>query len=419
VLTLGTNPSEDGIHVKALNSTTPFVVHGSIVSNSNIVVTNGSLQSNAGVYAHTGCTGTIVSTPAASCSAGTAADPGYQFEPAYGSPANAVPPYQAVPAATSANCPGKVMTFEPGYYDDAAALSNLMAGTGSNPCKGSVWWFKPASTTSTSTTPRTRCCQAPTRGRSTTASSLPELRSSAADNVLAQTAAPGNGPRCVPEPDQVDVGGRGAVHLRRRQPAAGHPEPQMPRSARPYRSPAKPARRLPSTASRLARKPRRRSRPSAPTSATGTLFAPPAGKTLAEGAAASGDGLVDTWAQDHGQQPDGHPVAVDVRARDGRPSRLDPDVGEAALRLRRVRRGHLPAGRSSHAVRCRCSRRSPGSLSSASHAAGATQLVDLLDTSVTGLSAWIHSNGFPDCPRRTRRRRPGRSPSGSTPCCWT
>jgi hypothetical protein len=47
-----------------------------------------------------------------------------------------------VPAATAANCPGKVMTFQPGYYDDAAALSSLMSGSG-GPCKGSVWWFRP------------------------------------------------------------------------------------------------------------------------------------------------------------------------------------------------------------------------------------------------------------------------------------
>jgi hypothetical protein len=33
------------------------------------------------------------------------------------------------------------MTFAPGYYDDAAALSDLMDGNGA--CKGSVWWFQP------------------------------------------------------------------------------------------------------------------------------------------------------------------------------------------------------------------------------------------------------------------------------------
>jgi hypothetical protein len=143
ILTLGTDPLEHGIDVKALNGSTPFTVHGSVISNSNIVVTNGSLNSNAAVKAHTGCSGTINSVPAAVCNAPIVADPNYQFEPAYGSPANTVPTYRTVPAPISANCPGKVMTFLPGYYDDAAALTNVMSGGGSNPCQGSVWWFKP------------------------------------------------------------------------------------------------------------------------------------------------------------------------------------------------------------------------------------------------------------------------------------
>lgn len=143
ILTIGTNAGEDGLNIKALSSSFPFKVHGSVVSNSNIRVTNGELESNVGVYARTGCVGAIVSNPPPACSSGPTADPGYQFEPAFGSPANAVPPYRPVPAVAAANCPGKVVTFQPGYYDDAQALSSLMNGTGSNPCKGSVWWFTP------------------------------------------------------------------------------------------------------------------------------------------------------------------------------------------------------------------------------------------------------------------------------------
>ncbi|MDQ1740580.1 MAG: hypothetical protein QOE53_2232, partial [Pseudonocardiales bacterium] len=130
---------EDGVNIKALNNSIPFKVHGSVVSNSNIRVTNGSLESNVGVYAHTGCSGTIISTPPPACGSGPTVDPDYLFEPAYGS--NAVPTYRPVPAAVSANCPGKVMTFLPGYYDDAQALSSLTDGNGA--CKGSVWWFTP------------------------------------------------------------------------------------------------------------------------------------------------------------------------------------------------------------------------------------------------------------------------------------
>ncbi|MFL6161826.1 MAG: hypothetical protein ACJ74U_06315 [Jatrophihabitantaceae bacterium] len=144
ILTLGTDSGEDGLNVKTLNNSIPFLVHGGVVSDSNIRVTNGSLQSNTTVFAHTGCSGTIVSNPPpAVCNSGVAADPNYAFDPSFASPANTVPTYRAAPAATSANCPGKLVTFQPGYYDDAAGLNSLMNGVGSNPCKGSVWWFQP------------------------------------------------------------------------------------------------------------------------------------------------------------------------------------------------------------------------------------------------------------------------------------
>lgn len=143
ILVMGTNAGEDGLNIKALNNSTPFRVHGSVVSNSNIRVTNGSLETNVGVYARTGCSGTILSTPPPACASGPTGDPGYQFEPAFGSPAGAVPTYRQAPAAVAASCPGKVVTFQPGYYDDAQALTSLMSGAGSNPCKGSVWWFTP------------------------------------------------------------------------------------------------------------------------------------------------------------------------------------------------------------------------------------------------------------------------------------
>ncbi|HEY0165438.1 MAG TPA: hypothetical protein VGB75_00220 [Jatrophihabitans sp.] len=142
ILTMGANPGEDGVNIKALSSSFPFRVHGSVVSNSNIRVTNGSLESNVGVYARTGCSGAIVSTPPPACSSGPTADPGYQSEPAFGSPANAVPTYRPVPAVAATNCPGGVMTFQPGYYDDGQALSSLMSNSGGS-CKDSVWWFTP------------------------------------------------------------------------------------------------------------------------------------------------------------------------------------------------------------------------------------------------------------------------------------
>lgn len=134
ILTLGQVPGEDGLNVKALNTTLPFSVRGGIVSNSNINVTSGSLQTTSTAYAHTGCAGTISATQK-KCDAPTLADPNYPKNDA------AVPPYTPVPANVAASCPGGVVTFTPGYYDDAAALSDLMSGNGA--CKHSVWWFRP------------------------------------------------------------------------------------------------------------------------------------------------------------------------------------------------------------------------------------------------------------------------------------
>jgi hypothetical protein len=135
ILTLSSDAAEDGLHVKALNKSVPFTVHGSVASNSNITVTNGTLKSDGAVQARTGCSGTIVSTPAPVCNGPAVNDPNYPAA------ATTVPAYQAVPVNTVASCPAGVVTFQPGYYDDAAALSNLMSGNGA--CRGSVWWFTP------------------------------------------------------------------------------------------------------------------------------------------------------------------------------------------------------------------------------------------------------------------------------------
>jgi hypothetical protein len=136
ILTLGRIPGEDGINLKPLNSGSVFRVHGVVFSNSNINV-QGTLNTNTAVYARGTCAGTIQSSPAASCNYGNTAnalgnDPGY-------TPATAtVPVHQPLPACTTKN---SVVTFLPGYYDDAAGLSAMMAGNSA--CKGSTWWFKP------------------------------------------------------------------------------------------------------------------------------------------------------------------------------------------------------------------------------------------------------------------------------------
>ena len=146
LLTLSQNPNEHGLDVKENSLTIPFSVHGGILSNSDIDVEQGTLQSNSTVQANTGCPGpgTIIGVPMpVTCTgAGIAQDPAITKPGKYDPEATTLPHYQAVPANVAASCPGGVVTFRPGYYDDAQALSDLMSGNG--PCAGSVWWFSPA-----------------------------------------------------------------------------------------------------------------------------------------------------------------------------------------------------------------------------------------------------------------------------------
>ncbi|MEV6872995.1 hypothetical protein [Amycolatopsis sp. NPDC051128] len=133
ILTLGTG-GEDGLNIQQPTGSS-FKIHGTVYSNSNINVVNGSLDTNTAVYARSGCSGTIRSTPPPSCSyAGSSlgADPGYA--PALTS----VPPLQKLPPCTKA---GSLVTFQPGYYDDAVGLSAMMSS--SSKCKDSTFWFKP------------------------------------------------------------------------------------------------------------------------------------------------------------------------------------------------------------------------------------------------------------------------------------
>ncbi|WP_086853644.1 hypothetical protein [Amycolatopsis kentuckyensis] len=133
ILTLGTG-GEDGLNIQQPTGSS-FKVHGIVYSNSNIRVVNGSLHTNTAVYARGACSGTIQSTPTPSCGYGGSslgADPGYA--PALTS----VPPRQALPPCTKA---GSLVTFQPGYYDDAAGLSAMMSS--SSKCKDSTWWFTP------------------------------------------------------------------------------------------------------------------------------------------------------------------------------------------------------------------------------------------------------------------------------------
>jgi Tfp pilus assembly protein PilV len=136
ILTLGRIIGEDGLNIKQPTGST-FMVHGIVFSNSNINVVNGSLNTNAKAYARGACSGTIQSTPAASCNYGTTANP-LGDDPGYSPATPTVPAYRPLPACTT---PDSVVVFQPGYYDDASGLSAMMAGNSA--CRHSTWWFKP------------------------------------------------------------------------------------------------------------------------------------------------------------------------------------------------------------------------------------------------------------------------------------
>jgi len=136
ILTLGKIAGEDGLNVQQPTGST-FRVHGAIFSNSNINVVNGTLDTNTRVYARGACAGTITSTPAPNCNYGTTANP-LGDDPGYAPASATVPAYRPLPPCTT---PNSVVTFEPGYYDDAVGLSDMMAGNSA--CRHSTWWFKP------------------------------------------------------------------------------------------------------------------------------------------------------------------------------------------------------------------------------------------------------------------------------------
>lgn len=135
ILTTGNSATEDGITVDQPTGST-FRVHGPVFSNSTISINNGSLTTNNAVYARRACTGTITSTPAASCSYGSPNALGN--DPHYAAAISSPPVYRALPTCDTAN---SVVTFRPGYYDDAVGLTNMMAGNSS--CRHSTWWFQP------------------------------------------------------------------------------------------------------------------------------------------------------------------------------------------------------------------------------------------------------------------------------------
>lgn len=140
ILTLGNTAGEDGLQIKSNNSA-GFHVHGVVMSNSNINVTANSLSTNSGVYARggtVGCSGPITSdtSPFSAKTCQNSVGSALNVDPNYAPEITTAPVYRAVPACPSSSS----ITLQPGYYDDAAALTNL---TGGPSCTGKTWYFAP------------------------------------------------------------------------------------------------------------------------------------------------------------------------------------------------------------------------------------------------------------------------------------
>lgn len=112
-------------------------VHGRVFSNSTITLRGGAstLTAEGRVTARGACDAGVTTTrPPLACNQGSGAipsgdDPNYS--PAVGSP----PTVRQVPSCGAS----WLVQFQPGTYDDAVSLSNLMTGG----CAGKVFWFQP------------------------------------------------------------------------------------------------------------------------------------------------------------------------------------------------------------------------------------------------------------------------------------
>lgn len=109
-------------------------------TNCNGVFVQGpdSNPANVTVTAENGCVGTVVSAGSKNCPSSHSIagdDPAIPFPTAYAQPTAGATP-QALPT-----CAGNPVTFDPGYYDDAVGLSQLMGGGGA--CGGKTFWFRP------------------------------------------------------------------------------------------------------------------------------------------------------------------------------------------------------------------------------------------------------------------------------------
>jgi hypothetical protein len=118
--TVGTTGTLQGMLLKPLGAgnNAPMPVRGGVASRSYITVTNGALVTDGYVMAQGACTGLIVSNPPAACN-----QPGSVPVPATEpSPLTSVPTFRD-PSTYTGTC-----VFQPGFYNNATALTDAVNG---------------------------------------------------------------------------------------------------------------------------------------------------------------------------------------------------------------------------------------------------------------------------------------------------
>lgn len=131
--TIGTSGAWQGMTLKPLGTgnAAPMPVRGGVASKSFIDVDNGALVTDGYVKAEGNCIGQIVSVPAKACNQpGTVPVP---TTPA--SPLTAVPAYRD-PADYAVTC-----AFQPGFYNNAAALSDAVNGCATARFASGAYYF--------------------------------------------------------------------------------------------------------------------------------------------------------------------------------------------------------------------------------------------------------------------------------------
>ncbi len=139
VLTLGANTGRPGI---AQSGSGTLRVQGTVFSSGPIAAGTGSVESvDARVTARGACTGTVISrdalgTPVSNACSAPAGD--IPADPDYAQPTAGLT-YRPLPTCDRSS----TVEFQPGYYDDAVGLSDMMDGGGA--CAGKTFLFAPAS----------------------------------------------------------------------------------------------------------------------------------------------------------------------------------------------------------------------------------------------------------------------------------